>query len=107
MPTQLLHALIILFLLACGVASYITLRVNDIVSPLACILIAISCRTLSLLGYSHFSPAVREISGQAWLIFECLLPPIVLAELVLAACLLADALAELAPTLDAGERELN
>ena len=101
--THIYHIFAIPLVLVCGVASYTIFATIDIMPRLGSLLMAVGCRTMTLLAYRCFSSAVQEIP--AWRVFEWLIPLVIFAELVLAGCLAADIIS--APALDAVDCELN
>lgn len=88
MAQQLRDIFLVMFLLVCGMGSYWLLYSLTDLSYSLVILMAIGCRTLSLLLYRSFSSLVREIL--AWQVFEWTIPVVLLAELIIAACGLGD-----------------
>ena len=96
--SNLTTAFLIFVVLVFGVSSYSVLQLTGL-TPSINILIAACCRTLSLLIYRYYSLDIQEIP--AWIVFQWLIPLVVMGELIIAACIVASGLGKV------GEGEFN
>lgn len=86
MSAKLVDFFLIFFLLVCGMGSFLVLSEISNLSESYTLdaLIACGCRTLSLIFYRFYTPQVR--GNMSWLVFEWLIPGVLMAEAILVAC---------------------
>jgi hypothetical protein len=83
--SPLFEIFLIVMLLVCGFGTYFLLLLLANFSFAFDVLIAAGTRILSLIVYRFFASDLRK-NPSAWLVFEWLIPGVLMAEVILAAC---------------------